>query len=350
MSRLPSVLFVLLTFLLLPAATCLEPAECDECFVCGPGTHEEDGVCVPDVDDDDVADDDDAADDDDSAVADDDATDDDDVADDDDAAPGCDDWIVFVGRRTGQNEIWRMHSDGSDLLQLTSGGAGGKSYPALSPDCSEVLYVDTGAWEMRSVGIDGTDDVLVIAAATDEQIRNPAWSPDGGQIAYDSNLPGPNKAVWTADPDGSNAAALTDGSAPTGEPRWKPDGSQFVVSTGSWPSDIATMDLSGGNVTPVTDANGGDTAPKWSPDGSQILFQSTRDGGSYIYVIDADGSNLTQLTDFGEERPTWSPDGSQIAFRSDRDGNSEIYVADSDGSNPVNVSNDGAFDGGPDWR
>jgi TolB protein len=56
----------------------------------------------------------------------------------------------------------------------------------------------------------------------------------------------------------------------------------------------------------------------WSPDGSRIAFESWRDGDREIYVIDADGSNLTRLTNHaGEDKsPAWRPDGARIAFAS----------------------------------
>jgi len=63
--------------------------------------------------------------------------------------------------------------------------------------------------------------------------------------------------------------------------------------------------------------------PAWSPDGSKIAFMSDRDGGDIeIYVMNADGSHQTRLTNSPgrDAHPSWSPDGKNIYFQSPRDG------------------------------
>src|SRR5437016_4483694 len=66
----------------------------------------------------------------------------------------------------------------------------------------------------------------------------------------------------------------------------------------------------------------------------RIAFVSNRDGNNEIYVMDANGSGVTRLTNnaAGDSGPAWSPDGTQIAFSSSRDGNAEIYAMNADGS------------------
>ena len=90
----------------------------------------------------------------------------------------------------------------------------------------------------------------------------------------------------------------------------------------------------------------------WSPDSRTIAFSVVEgkgeDAESEIYVVNADGSELRNLTDNGAS-PVWSPDGRAIAFTSERDGNSEVYVMDADGSDQQNVSQSPREDFSPAW-
>ena len=76
----------------------------------------------------------------------------------------------------------------------------------------------------------------------------------------------------------------------------------------SW--EIYVMDADGTGQTRLTNNAGLDGEPDWSPDGTKIAFDNSRDG---IYVMNADGSGQTILTDNGGY-PSWSPDGTKIAF------------------------------------
>jgi Tol biopolymer transport system component len=86
----------------------------------------------------------------------------------------------------------------------------------------------------------------------------------------------------------------------------------------------------------------GDSRPHFSPNGSKIVFQSTRDGQPEIYVMNADGSAQTRLTNnpAWDTAPVWSPDGTKILFTSLRDNpmSPALYVMNADGSNQTRVT------------
>ncbi|CAG0947439.1 partial Tol-Pal system protein TolB, partial [Anaerolineae bacterium] len=79
--------------------------------------------------------------------------------------------------------------------------------------------------------------------------------------------------------------------------------------------------------------------PTWSPDGTQIAFYDDAYGRADIWVINADGSNLRQLTFFNswDGHPAWSPDGSKIAYISTGTGVYELWTMNADGANQTRV-------------
>jgi TolB protein len=115
--------------------------------------------------------------------------------------------------------------------------------------------------------------------------------------------------------------------------------------------EIYVMNANGSGQTRVTNNPADDLGPATSPNGAKIAFTSTRNGNDEIYVMNADGSGLVRLTNnSGDDRdPAWSPDGTKITFDSDRNGTTEIYVMNADGSGQTRLTNnaDGAFT--PAW-
>jgi len=91
--------------------------------------------------------------------------------------------------------------------------------------------------------------------------------------------------------------------------------------------------------------------PQWSPDGTQVAFMRNFEGNDEIYVVNADGTGESRLTnDFAlDQFPAWSPDGTEIVFQTNRDGNYEVYVIDADGGRPINLTRHPDFDGWPSF-
>ena len=159
-----------------------------------------------------------------------------------------------------------------------------------------------------------------------ESDRSPAWSPDGRRIAFTSDRDG-NDDIYVMNADGSNVTRLTNHPA---------EGREVYVM------------YADGSIR-LTTAVG--LSPAWSPDGRRIAFHSNRDAKWEIYVMDADGSNVTRLTNHPAEGrfPAWSPDERRIAFQFFRDGNFEIYVMNADGSNMTRLTNHPGEDLWPAW-
>jgi Tol biopolymer transport system component len=116
-------------------------------------------------------------------------------------------------------------------------------------------------------------------------------------------------------------------------------------------SKIYVMNADGSNQTRLTNNPGFDSSPACPFDGSQIAFASWQHPNYEIYVMNADGSNQTHLTNSPAELDSlaWFPDGSRIAFTSGRDSNATIYVMNADGSNQTRLTNNPATGRYPTW-
>jgi Tol biopolymer transport system component len=200
--------------------------------------------------------------------------------------------------------------------------------PAWSPDGERIAFASTrdSQWprenrpDIYTMRIDGSD--VRRLTTYDGRDMTPAWSPDGQHIAFATGRDSPdpffvdNIEIYIMDADGGNKRRVTQ--TPhfhdDFEPAWSPDGSQIAFSAGTdiLGRDIYVTNVDGANRRRLTTHFANDTAPDWSPDGTQIAFQSTRDGPdddgpAGIFVIDADGTNIRRLTRSagGDYWPDW---------------------------------------------
>lgn len=123
--------------------------------------------------------------------------------------------------------------------------------------------------------------------------NNPAWSPDGRQIAFVGLERDNKRGIYTLAADGISPL-------------------QTILKAGTYAS------------------------PAWSPDGHQLVFAASRYRDlPDLFVVDTDcrlrcDREMLQITNelVVDTSPVWSPDGSRIAFLSDRNGDYEIYLLD----------------------
>ena len=121
------------------------------------------------------------------------------------------------------------------------------------------------------------------------------------------------------------------------------DGKIAFHSNRDGDGEIFVMNADGTGVQQLTDNNDSDYFPAWSPNSNKIAFLSDRDGDFEIFVMSADGTSVQQRTDNddNDQTPVWSPSGKKIAFSSDRYGDSEIFVMNADGSNVISLGQQG---------
>jgi TolB protein len=190
----------------------------------------------------------------------------------------------------------------------------------------------------------------------------PAWSPDGKQIAFDSNrsdhTPRDSRHVndvFVMKADGSGVKKLTDSRGESGDPAWSPTGSllAFDADRGNRKGlrAIYVMHATGGKLRRVTKPRPSlsDYSPRFSPDGRQLVFLRARGTAetapAALFTVGVDGSGLHQLTPYSlrVDQSDWSPDGKRIVFEAYPHGRGngaygDIFVIDSTGGQSVNLT------------
>lgn len=189
--------------------------------------------------------------------------------------------------------------------------------------------------------------------------RDPAWSPDGKQLAYVAQpTPGQRWGVYLTGASGGETRPALEGDLEIQSPAFSPDGRTLLFQRWREPSAspdtlLYALDLERNSLRPLADSQGFDGGGRFSPDGKQIVFVSKRNGWGDIYVMQADGSNLRRLTyhNLDDIDPAWSPDGRWIVFASSRaqSGVYDLYIMAADGSNQCRLTQGEGTEWRPAW-
>lgn len=225
--------------------------------------------------------------------------------------------------------------DGSGLQQFVS-SSGALGEPTWSPDGSRIAFIRgqdmtvEGAAYLASCG----SQIYAVDVFTGIEINltkgaggtDPSWSPDGTRIAFSSHRDG-NYEIYTMDSDGNDLQRLTYTDWAEAEPSWSPDGKQIAYAAHLFQSSLLCGFM-----------------PTGRPAGADEEMAS-------IYVMTSDGANQTELelTSGGNE-PTWSPDGTSLALViTNAKHDSQIYVIDADGTNLKELTSDSTQKSSPSW-
>lgn len=261
--------------------------------------------------------------------------------------------ILFVSSRDGNDEIYAMNDDGSNVVRLTFNTV---------PD-GRATWSANGQHIAFASGPAGARDIMVMNA-NGSGLRNitntpnadeewPDWSPQGNRIIFSSNRDG-NHEIYVTDLDGEQTSRLTNRIQDDKWPAWDSQGMRVAFQSdlgGTDRTDIFVMNADGSDVTRLTNAQALDQMPTWSPD-MKLAFMSTRNGFPQVFVMNHDGSGQSAINEMRGARPSWSADGHWIVYTGGSSFPStpsgyELYKMQADGTNVTPLTNNSSYDDYP---
>ena len=225
------------------------------------------------------------------------------------------------------------------------------------PDCEDIYLMAPDGSSPTRLTFGGAD---LVVGGPPYNSTGADWSHSKKLIAFQSNRLGGPPQLYLMNADGSEPQVLV--SIPRGAafPSFSLSGNDLCFHSWTMPRrDIYVVNADGTGLTNLTspDRTPGETGVAgdnfrcdWSSKSNAIAFNSNRhdpegtpvlDRNDEIYVMNADGSNPVRLTDApgADVNPEWSPKGDRIVFESNRTGMPEIWVMDGDGGNQRRLTN-----------
>jgi len=243
-------------------------------------------------------------------------------------------------------EIFIMDYDGKNQRPVTAHKTISLS-PAWSPSGDALAYtsffsgtpglylVQLPSGSKRGIVTDGSLNV------------NPTFSPDGRRIAFTRSIGDGNPEIFVCDRDGGNLRQLTSSRGIDTSPAWSPNGREiaFTSSRGGSPQ-IYAMDAEGANLRRLTFQGSYNDGADWSPDGTKIVYSSRTGNRFDVVVVDVVTNEALALTSgpASNESPSFSPDGRRIAFArtlGNGPGRTQIFVMDAGGGNLRQLTSQG---------
>ncbi|HXA20606.1 MAG TPA: hypothetical protein VN380_26740 [Thermoanaerobaculia bacterium] len=246
--------------------------------------------------------------------------------------------IAFLSNRDGQPDVYVMRSDGTNVIRLTHTEEQ-ESAPYWSPDSKRIRFAVSGKDGSRidSIDADGSNQTMIGTVPGRVVGLN-----RGGTRVFVARGTWTEVTLLLTDLDGSHPKQLTDGSSVAWNPKWSPDG-KAIAYTGRDAGGILhiyIMDADGAHprqLTHIDASEGQGQCPAWSPDGRRLAIQTTKkDGPGHVWIIDYPSGTAHKLaaheTTFEDELPVWFPDGKRLAFQSNRSGRMEVWTMNADGT------------------
>ncbi|NMC84112.1 MAG: peptidoglycan DD-metalloendopeptidase family protein [Anaerolineaceae bacterium] len=255
-------------------------------------------------------------------------------------------FVAFTHKVNDRYDIFTVKNDGSNLVNITKNSVGGYYYYiAWSPDGSQMAFM-SNVPKRQLLGESGIFEDLYVMNLSDMSMVNLTNLPDNElqNLRIHGTAAFPTKIRWSPKGDLITFVGL-------------PQGSTYCGAMGT-PADckevqnIFITKADGTSITNLTGPEGSEGRYDWSPDGKRIAFETNRNGNSEIYLINTDASGLINLTNNSAEdtSPSWSPDGESIVFVSNRDGNQELYRIDLNSGSQIRITHSEGNESLPAYR
>ncbi|MBC7334136.1 MAG: PD40 domain-containing protein [Actinobacteria bacterium] len=245
--------------------------------------------------------------------------------------------IVFTSTKNGNEDIFSINIDGTELTQLTD-HPGNDMYPSVSPDGKKIAYTSDidGIWQIVVMDWDGKNKRQI----TKNPWRSgfPSWSFDGKFIYFEGYIDG-SWEIFRINSDGSNMKQLTfNPNADDWHPCGHPYEYKIIYESGTpGNEDLYIMDHDGKNIKRISDEKMRKRVPAISIDGKVIVFSDN----DSLYTMDINGENIKKISGSLKNcrHSDISPDNKYVTFEANIDNQMGIFIVNLDGSNLTKLTN-----------
>lgn len=206
--------------------------------------------------------------------------------------------LAYIRQDETFSDLWVANSDGTNPRNLTNYKGTGTP---RSPD-----FVGSSLWAF-----------------------SPTWSPDGTEIAFLSDVGTDDLALWTTNSRQYSRRLISKFAVGNGglqRPSYDPKGGAVVVGAFQNGKSQVYGLVGNGSGNQLTNVPDGAYDPTLSPDGNLIAYVARKGNTSELWLMHADGSGQTLLSNQPSRYPAWSPDGKQLAYLSMKEGSFELFV------------------------
>ena len=256
--------------------------------------------------------------------------------------------------------LFVMNADGTGRRQLTF-GPNSDFRGTWSPDGTSIAYLSYGVDRSEAlmvVSADGERQVTIADRLAPSESGQITWAPDSRHLAFAAaaaDHPLSLSHIYGAQADRPGATELGGPGLAGFEPAWSPNGKQIAFMSVDPDDALWLMDADGSNAHRLTKMPGSGYAfwnVQWSPDGTRLLFLAGDDDAHDVWTIKTDGTDERNISNSQENEwwPAWSPDGAKIAFvRVSYPNQGSFVVVNADGSEPEALTGPSVDGNMPIW-